>query len=453
MNKTYTFTQEEWENCIKVLSLLKDQPFKNPDNELFGTLITKIYKTAKKSRKGQQSETRRELDTMTILNTEIARQALEGKTQYRDERPAEEHIYTPLESPQNCYCCNESFQMAHWFYLRMCPVCAEENYAHRFEHTDLSGKHVVLTGGRVKVGYATALHLLRHGAHLMLTSRFPGLAMDQLQQEEDFDEWKDRLFVYGLDLRNLAAIQDFVQFCQSHFGHLDILINNAAQTIRYTPEYYTPLIRQEEKCLQVVRSSQRILENKTPVSTVIQALEHSDILAELPLNRFGQPVDNREKNSWNSTLTEIELPELIEVNLINHIAPYLLIKELKPLLLAAPAAERFIINVTSSEGMFSYTNKTAHHPHTNMTKAALNMLTLTSGQEFAKEGIYMTAVDVGWVSTGAKESLRKEQFEKGYIPPLDPVDAASRIMHPILSGLRKEYFFGVLLKNYKVSNW
>ncbi len=164
-------------------------------------------------------------------------------------------------------------------------------------------------------------------------------------------------------------------------------------------------------------------------------------------------MDNRDKTSWNSTLEEISMYELVEVNLINHIAPYFLIKELKPLMKASSFKERFIVNVTSSEGIFSYNNKTMFHPHTNMTKAALNMMTLTSAKEFEKDQIYMTAVDVGWISTGAKESLRKKQFEQGYIPPLDSVDGAARILHPIVEGINGNYFSGVLLKNYKINDW
>ena len=103
---------------------------------------------------------------------------------------------------------------------------------------------------------------------------------------------------------------------------------------------------------------------------------------ELKLNRFGQPVDLRDKNSWNATLEEVSMYELVEVNLINQISPYFLIKELTPLMKASTFKEKFIVNVTSSEGQFSYQNKTMYHPHTNMTKAALNMLTRTSAKEY-----------------------------------------------------------------------
>lgn len=117
--------------------------------------------------------------------------------------------------------------------------------------------------------------------------------------------------------------------------------------------------------------------------------------------------------------------------------------------------ERFVINVSSSEGQFSYENKTIFHPHTNMTKAALNMLTRTSAEEFAGSGIYMNSVDVGWISTGAIEPLRKRQAEVGYVPPLDPVDGASRILDPVIQVLtnRQEAIYGKLIKNYKVIDW
>src|SRR5690606_6404628 len=238
------------------------------------------------------------------------------------------------------------------------------------------------------------------------------------------------------------------------FGSLDMLINNAAQTIRYPAEYYMPLVRQEQAYLEKHREVLNLIANKTPVTQELKTLEYGqNESTEVQLNRFGQPIDFREKTSWNSNLDEISLHELIEVNLINQLAPYYLVKELKPALLKSAFREKFIINVTSSEGMFSYTAKTSFHPHTNMTKAALNMMTRTSAGELAEDNIYMSSVDVGWISTGARESLRKEQFEKGYIPPLDPVDGASRILHPIISGINGDPFFGILLKNYKVSFW
>lgn len=453
-NKKYAFSDEEWKTCIKVLKALKDFPLENPENDLFAGLITKIHKNAKKNIRNTSYTSKKEEDLETSLNAELVSKALSGETLFSENENPNQQQFTPLNLPKNCYCCNQSYKLAHSFYTRLCPECAQENYEKRFQNIDLKGRNVILTGGRVKVGFATALKLLRNNANVVLTTRFPALALEQFSQENDFEQWKENLIIYGLDLRNLNAINDFVSFYKSKFESLDILINNAAQTIKYPDEYYLPLIKKEKKLLIEFASNTNLIANKTDIAKEIKALEYgAEEKTEITLTRFGQPVDNREKTSWNSTLEEISMYELVEVNLINQIAPYFLIKELKPLFLNSRFEERFIVNVTSSEGIFSYTNKTIFHPHTNMTKAALNMMTLTSSKEFAADAIFMTSVDVGWISTGAKESLRKKQFEEGYIPPLDPVDGASRIFDPIVHGIKGKSIFGVLLKNYKVSQW
>lgn len=451
-NKNYSFSEEEWKACIKVLNTLKEAPFENPDNNLFAGLITKIHKNAKKNIRNASYNSKKQEDLRTSLNAELVLKALNGETSFSENENPNDQQFTPLNLPKNCYCCNQSYKLAHSFYTRLCPECAEENYEKRFQNIDLQGRNVILTGGRVKVGFATALRLLRNNANVVLTTRFPALALEQFEQETDFKEWKGNLIIYGLDLRNLNAINEFVAFYKSKFDTLDILINNAAQTIKYPDEYYLPLIKKEHQLLEVFKPN--LIANQTAITKEIKALEYGvEEETEIKLTRFGQPVDNREKTSWNSTLEEISMYELVEVNLINQIAPYFLIKELKPLFLNSAFEERFIVNVTSSEGIFSYTNKTIFHPHTNMTKAALNMMTLTSAKEFAVDSVFMTSVDVGWISTGAKESLRKKQFEEGYIPPLDSVDGASRIFDPIVEGIKGKSIFGVLLKNYKVSQW
>ncbi|WP_267404122.1 MULTISPECIES: SDR family oxidoreductase [unclassified Chryseobacterium] len=447
------FTQSEWKSCLKVLNALKDEPFSNPDNQTFSGLITKIHKNAKKQSRQENYFQMKSHDLEINSESVLMKKALAGVSAFYDDQKGETQL-TKLQIPKNCYCCNQSYHYAHSFYTRLCPKCADENYEKRFLSTDLAGRNVILTGGRVKVGFATALKLLRNGANLVLTTRFPALALETLQQEVDYDEWKDRLWVYGLDLRNLKAIQEFIDFYKSNFETLDILINNAAQTIKYPDQYYLPVIKRENEMLVECRNNQKLIPNATAISSEIEKLEYAENEeANIALTRFGQPVDNRDKTSWNSTLEEVSMYELVEVNLINHIAPYFLIKELKQLMKNSVFKEKFIVNVTSSEGIFSYDNKTIFHPHTNMTKAALNMMTLTSAKEFEKDQIYMTAVDVGWISTGAKESLRKKQFEQGYIPPLDSVDGAARILHPIVEGINGNYFSGVLLKNYKINNW
>ncbi|WP_312392795.1 SDR family oxidoreductase [Chryseobacterium sp.] len=447
------FTQNEWEICLKVLNALKDEPFSNSDNQTFSGLITKIHKNAKKQSRQENYFQMKSHDLEINSESVLMKKALAGISAFYDDQKDETQL-TKLQIPKNCYCCNQSYHYAHSFYTRLCPKCADENYEKRFLSVDLTGRNVILTGGRVKVGFATALKLLRNGANLVLTTRFPALALETLQQELDYGEWKNRLWVYGLDLRDLKAIKEFIDFYKSNFETLDILINNAAQTIKYPDQYYLPIIRRENEMLVEFKNNQKLIPNATAISSEIGKLEYAENEeTNVALTRFGQPVDNRDKTSWNSTLEEVSMYELVEVNLINHIAPYFLIKELKPLMKNSVFKEKFIVNVTSSEGIFSYDNKTIFHPHTNMTKAALNMMTLTSAKEFEKDQIYMTAVDVGWISTGAKESLRKKQFEQGYIPPLDSVDGAARILHPIVEGINGNYFSGVLLKNYKINNW
>lgn len=450
----YPFTMEEWETCIRVLDQLKNDPLNNPDNETFKSLIGKIKRNSRKQLRKDSYAQKRVSDLETQKKAVIIDNALNGTSNYGLGHNDSEIKYRELNIPKNCYCCNNSFIKAHFFYNRICPDCAELNYNKRVQTGDLTDKTALVTGCRVKVGYATALKVLRNGASLIGTTRFPALALQEFKKENDYHEWKDRLTLYGLDLRDLKQIDVFIDYVKSKFSKLDILINNAAQTIRYPDNYYLPVISKETELLETY-AHERLIPNATSVISDIKLLETEAVLElnDLPLTRFGQPVDNRDKTSWNSTLDEISLFELLEVNLINQIAPYHLIKAFKPLMLNCSGKDRYIINVTSSEGIFSYTNKTIFHPHTNMTKASLNMLTLTSGKDFADDDIYMNSVDVGWISTGAREELRKKQFEKGYIPPLDPVDGASRIMDPIFKGLTGERIFGKLLKDYIIHEW
>ncbi|HAS42093.1 MAG TPA: oxidoreductase [Microscillaceae bacterium] len=450
----YGFTHQEWETCLKVLEILKENPLANPDNQRFGALITKIHKAAKKQLKQPYRDERKEKDMETLNNTIIVQNARSNTSLFDDQPSDSNSQLTRLHTPRNCYSCNQPYEWMHSFYHRLCPSCAQSHYQRRFSTVDLKNRKVILTGGRVKIGYATALKLLRNEAEVIITTRFPVLALQQFRQQPDYAEWKERIHVYGLDLRNLKAVQDFIDYYEQQHHHLDILINNAAQTIRYEAPYYAPLIQQEQKLLSQYENLPSLRKNQTPIldqgRTLLQSYDPSSLL----FNRFGQPVDPREQNSWNSTLSEIPMHEVLEVNLINHIAPYMLIKAFTPLMKASAFAEKFIINVTSSEGQFSYGNKTIFHPHTNMTKAALNMLTRTSAAEYAQEGIFMNSVDVGWVSTGAIETLRIKQFESGQIPPLDSVDGAARILHPIEEALHNQHFlFGHLLKNYKIVDW
>lgn len=454
----YSFTNTEWENCIKVLEALKSDPLNNPDNQTFKTLIAGIYKTAKKQINATRTEAGRPRaqkrldDKVKIKQTTIIANALSVTTDFWHQN-TEAKSFEPLSQARQCYCCKQNYKQLHFFYHKLCPECATENYERRQHSLDLSNHRVVITGGRVKIGYATALKCLRAGAEVLVTSRFPGITLSQFEKESDYEDWKRELTVYGLDLRHLPSVQTFVNYVNAHFNGLELLINNAAQTIKYTGDYYAPLLQQEKQAL-LNSTASNFFPNTIPVTLDTLSLPELDKHIPVALNRFNQPIDERDKNSWNASLHEVELEELLEVNLINHISPYLLISGLKSLFLKSEQAQRFILNITSSEGQFSYPNKTAHHPHTNMTKAALNMLTRTSAQEFIKDHIYMNAVDVGWISTGANEAKRQRLFDQLMIPPLDSVDGAARIFHPIIEIKNgNTELYGKLLKNYKIVDW
>lgn len=445
----YGYTKQEWEACLKVLDTLKDKPFENPENMLFSTLLTKVAKKAKKER----SQERKKKTVDVALDSVLAKNANEGTTFFGNEQKDVEHYYTRVEVPKKCYSCNTPYHNVHSFYHRLCPDCASINLEQRWRTVDLKGRNVILTGGRVKVGYATALKLLRAGANLTVTTRFPGLALENFEKEEDYTAWSQNLLVYGLDLRMIKDVEQFTAFYSQRFGALDILINNAAQTIKYTDEHYAPLISKEQKIIANTGVSKpHLIGNENLASNKL--ISASFDMDDVELNRFGQPIDRRTKNSWNSGLEDIPPVELLEVSLINQISPFLLIQSLTPLFRRSSFDHKFIVNVSSSEGQFSYTNKTSDHPHTNMTKAALNMMTLTAAKEYQNDGILMNSVDVGWISTGANERLRARQFEIGYIPPLDSVDGAARILYPIFECLEKRRILtGKLLKNYQIEDW
>lgn len=451
--RKFSFTELEWKACLKVLSSLKEDPLNNPDNDVLKSLLQKIVKKARKENRKRSYAVKTEADLVIQKESVIVSNALAGTSVYSSEGDdLEERPLMQLNLPKNCYCCNTTYHLAHFFYNRICPACAAFNYEKRSIDKDLSGMTAVVTGCRVKVGYATVLKLLRSGADVIGTSRFPALALEQYKNEADFDVWKNRLKIYGLDLRMLKEIEKFVRYVGRKFKQLDMLINNAAQTIKYPDQYYLPLISSERELVKL--DSPHCLPNPTPIGGDLKHLTSEIALNEnTQLNRFNQPVDHREKTSWNSTLSDISLVELVEVNLINQIAPFLLIQSFKNLMKRSGEKLSFVINVTSTEGLFSHTNKTHCHPHTNMTKASLNMITRTSSEEFSESNILMNSVDVGWISTGAREELRREQFEKAYVPPLDSVDGASRILDPIYRALDGERVYGKLLKDYNVHEW
>ena len=448
-----------------------------------------------------------------------------------------------------CYVCKVRFRVLHHFYDQLCPDCASFNYDKRNQTADLSGRVAVVTGSRVKIGFQVCLKLLRAGATVVATTRFPNNAVVAYRRENDFNEWSDRLHVYGLDLRDVTGLEAFTRYLKVTYSNgIDILINNACQTVRRPAGYYLPLVEKESDlwskgdeshrnilagCTEFERIRRKLVVehgstvqndceikllptrsnllmlkphpqskqemqyetstnelaskinpssssnsrggSKVPFDST--GISHSAAMSQMQIcpedvgidkevlpsglsDINGHQVDLRNTNSWLLKMGEISTPEIMECMFVNAIAPFVLNSRLKPLL-EAPVddperPDRFIINVSAMEGKF-YRYKTPNHPHTNMAKAALNMLTRTSSEELAKKSrIFMNSVDTGWINDeNPLEKASKIAKENHFQTPIDEIDAAARILDPIISAKndRNIVKYGCFFKDYKETEW
>lgn len=367
-----------------------------------------------------------------------------------------------LHQPKPCYICKQPYTQIHGFYHLLCPECADFNYQKRQQRTNLTGRTALVTGGRIKIGYQTGLRFLRDGARVIITTRFPHDCARRYSQEADFDFWRDRLHIYKLDLRNLTALETFIQYLLHTQPALDILINNAAQTIKRPLAFYQPLLDQERQLRHALPpTAQALIVNFTALpmlSSALLAPENLDsaLTAISGWDADGQPLDLRSLNSWSLKLDRVSTLELVEVQLVNAIAPFILNSQLKPLLLQSTFARRFIINVSAMEGQFNRSSKTVYHPHTNMAKAALNMMTRTAAADYAQANIFMNSVDTGWI-TDENPYPKKMRLQRdcGFYTPLDEIDGMARIYSPIVQGIEQVEtpFYGYFLKDYIPYPW
>ncbi|MEU8953441.1 SDR family NAD(P)-dependent oxidoreductase [Streptomyces sp. NPDC048518] len=362
--------------------------------------------------------------------------------------------------PRPCYVCKASYRQVDSFYHRLCPDCAADNRARRALTTDLRGRRALLTGGRVKIGFQLALMLLRDGAELLVTSRFPHDTERRFRAVPGSEAWLDRLTVLAVDLRDPRQVLGLCEELREMGEPLDILVNNAAQTIRRPPASYAALAAGEGARLPALaRSAPGFRPMRTDVATagqgalalVLRDADEAGLLRDA--DEAGLLPDPSSENSWSARLGALDPAEVLETQLVNALAPALLCDRLLPLLLASPRARTYIVNVTAVEGRFAVRNKMAGHPHTNMAKAALNMLTRTSAAELADQGVHMCAVDTGWI-TDENPAPKKDRIAgAGFRTPLDVVDGAARIYDPIVRGEAGAPVSGVFLKDYREAPW
>jgi NAD(P)-dependent dehydrogenase (short-subunit alcohol dehydrogenase family) len=508
-----TFTDEDVRNCVRVLRSI----------EADRSLLTRLTQEQRREllmlaglvAKPDRHDVSRMLKGFRRAKRQISQQhdrnIIEGAG-LRVQRRSK--IYAPLwlERPKpaamsaapeflqerNCYVCKQSFAKMHRYYDSLCEDCGEFNYAKREQTADLGGHYALVTGARVKIGFQASLKLLRAGAHVIVTSRFPVDAIDRYSKEPDFGVFKARLEIHGLDLRHTPSVELFTQFLLERLPRLDHILNNACQTVRRPAGFFEHLLARENAPLAALPSawrgplsshdelrrridgsqgsqgSQELRSGALVAATQSlhgEGLLHSAALSQrryldedyqagealFPSGRYDedlQQVDLREVNSWRLRMHEVKTPELLEVQLVNAIAPYVLNARLKPLMLRTAGRHKHVVNVSAVEGQFYRSTKTDKHPHTNMAKAALNMMTRTSAPDFVKDGIHMNAVDTGWVTDEDPAAHAARKANLGFAPPLDIIDGAARIVDPIFSGrVSGEHMWGQFLKDYKPAPW
>ncbi|WP_246095988.1 SDR family NAD(P)-dependent oxidoreductase [Streptomyces botrytidirepellens] len=471
---------ERLATCLSVLEELDRLPIDHPDAITVRRATAGIYRTVKQRRRSERRAAKTANDkAVTEATATGAADRIDDETLGRAlSSSVTTEIAGILERPRSCYVCKTRYVEVDAFYHQLCRDCAAENRARRDARTDLTGRRALLTGGRAKIGMYIALRLLRDGAHTTVTTRFPNDAIRRFTAMPDSAEWLHRLKIVGIDLRDPAqviALADEV----SAAGPLDILINNAAQTVRRTPQAYAELIAGESAPLPAGELPEAVVlgafgsgsqtalpgprrerdgaltpQDLTALALTSGSASPARIEAGTAIDAGGLVPDLDPTNTWIQRVHEVDPVEMLEVQLCNETAPFILVSRLRPAMAAAPARRKYVVNVSAMEGKFGRGYKGAGHPHTNMAKASLNMLTRTSAREmFESDAILMTSVDTGWITDERPHPDKMRLAADGFHAPLDLVDGAARVYDPIVRGEQGEDLFGCFLKDYAPTTW
>ena len=416
------------------------------------TRILAFAKDEKKRRRRERRlvatrEDRAVLDSCT--GARVAPPALAKPTSLAPEGRA-------LHRERTCIVCKGLFKVAHDHYPQHCARCGDVDRDKREARADLSGRRALVTGGRIKIGFELAKKLLRDGAHVTITTRFPRDAEARFRQEPDADTWLGRLAIEPIDLTDPAALLAFIEDKRATWPHLDVLVNNAAQTVRRPASFYAAWAASELSALADGRSTSLVIADglsRFYERAIVARATDASLIDHARSDEEGLPLDLRHTNSWRLQAEAVSPAELLEVLAVNTIAPFLLTTGLRPLLQRSPRADRYVVHAAAVEGQFYAPVKTTRHPHTNMAKAALNMFTRTSSMDFARAGIFMTSVDTGWITNENPLARRTRHGASGFRLPLDAVDGAARLYDPIVRGILGERLHGVLLKDYVPAAW
>lgn len=388
--------------------------------------VKRVENPSRKDKRKRDTEKREESGIKKHRKNEQHRQQLLADGD--DAKPVDpvnsEYAPIKLSLGTKCYICKQTVNEVHGYYDSMCVKCGDLNFIHRNKTANLTGINAVVTGGRVKIGHEIALKLLRAGASVTVTTRFVNNAWVRFREEEDFLSWKDRLFIDSLDLLSLENITAFVEVLKKRYSKLDILINNAAQTLARERQFYAREVQQQSQELKLLCADAPQHAIAAAESTALVPAAKADALVPYKkVDEYGQPATD--SKSWVERVDTVSVNELATVTMVNQIAPTMLVQLLTPLMEKKEPNISFIVNVTAMEGVFNKIHKTCGHPHTNMAKAALMMLTRTSATDYWKRyRINMYSPDTGYID-------QMSATDKSVSLPLDTVDGAARVLHRV----------------------